>query len=92
MLERAKGLLMVHRGLSEPQAFRWLQRTAMDRRIPMTTVAAAVVDRFAVDRGGVTGPTTTPGTTGARARVPAPVLPPGHRHRDQHVSRTAVGQ
>lgn len=50
LVERAKGLLMTHRGMSEPQAFRWLQRTAMDRRTPMATVAAATVDRFAADR------------------------------------------
>lgn len=90
VLERAKGLLMVHRGLSEPQAFRWLQRTAMDRRTPMTTVAAAVVDRFA----SAAGPDvrSAPGSDGRRAAVPAPVLPPGHRLRDEPVRRTAVGQ
>lgn len=57
LVERAKGLLMTHRGMSEPQAFRWLQRTAMDRRTPMATVAAATVDRFAADQVAAPSPT-----------------------------------
>src|SRR2546427_4633870 len=35
VVERAKGLLMSKQGLSEPEAFRWIQRTAMDRRSTM---------------------------------------------------------
>ena len=44
VIERAKGLLMSAQGLSEPEAFRWIQRTAMDRRTTMKAVAEAVVD------------------------------------------------
>lgn len=44
LIDRAKGLLMTHQGLSEPDAFRWIQRTAMDRRTTMKAVAEAVVD------------------------------------------------
>jgi AmiR/NasT family two-component response regulator len=44
VIERAKGLLMSAQGLSEPEAFRWIQRTAMDRRSTMKAVAEAVVD------------------------------------------------
>jgi two-component system, response regulator PdtaR len=44
LIERAKGLLMSKQGLSEPEAFRWIQRTAMDRRTTMKAVAEAVVD------------------------------------------------
>jgi len=29
--------------ISEPEAFRWIQKTAMDRRLGMAEVAAAVV-------------------------------------------------
>jgi AmiR/NasT family two-component response regulator len=47
VIERAKGLLMTKRGLSEPDAFRWLQRTAMDRRTTMKAVAQAVLDTLA---------------------------------------------
>ena len=38
-IERAKGLLMSKHNLSEPESFRWLQRTAMDRRTTMKAVA-----------------------------------------------------
>ena len=31
-VERAKGVLMTEHGMTEPEAFRWIQRTAMDRR------------------------------------------------------------
>ena len=43
VVERAKGLLMSEQGLSEPEAFRWIQRTAMDRRSTMKAVAEAIV-------------------------------------------------
>ena len=42
-IDRAKGLLMTHRRMSEPEAFRWIQRTAMDRRKTSVAVAAQVV-------------------------------------------------
>src|SRR5579863_368115 len=38
LVERAKGVLMQTQGLSEPQAFKWIQRTAMDRRTTMKAV------------------------------------------------------
>lgn len=43
-IERAKGLLMSNHDLTEPESFRWLQRTAMDRRTTMKAVAQAVID------------------------------------------------
>ncbi|HEU5475295.1 MAG TPA: response regulator [Actinophytocola sp.] len=46
VIERAKGLLMTKQGLSEPEAFRWIQRTAMDRRTTMKAVAEAVIDNI----------------------------------------------
>jgi response regulator NasT len=46
VIDRAKGLLMTHRKMTEPEAFRWIQRTAMDRRATAAAVAAAVVDEF----------------------------------------------
>ena len=42
-VERAKGVLMTEHGLTEPEAFRWIQRTAMDRRTTMRSVADAVL-------------------------------------------------
>lgn len=44
IIEKAKGVLMSGLSLSEPQAFSWIQKTAMDRRIPMRDVAMAVID------------------------------------------------
>jgi len=46
-VDRAKGLLMTRQTMSEPDAFRWIQRTAMDRRTTMRAVAEAVVDGLA---------------------------------------------
>ncbi len=44
LVDRAKGVLMAQLTLSEPEAFRWIQKTAMDRRLSMRQVAQAVVD------------------------------------------------
>ncbi|MFI7442000.1 ANTAR domain-containing response regulator [Nonomuraea indica] len=44
LVERAKGLLMAAHGWSEPQAFRWIQKASMDRRLSMREVAQIVVD------------------------------------------------
>lgn len=42
-LDRAKGLLMTKLKVSEAEAFRWIQKAAMDRRMSMREVADAVV-------------------------------------------------
>ena len=42
-VERAKGVLQEQLGLSEPEAFRWIQKTAMDLRLSMRQVADGVV-------------------------------------------------
>lgn len=44
IIDRAKGILMKAMDLSEPEAFGWIQRTAMDRRLSMKEVALAVTD------------------------------------------------
>ena len=44
-VDRAKGLLMTRMGLSEPEAFRWIQKTSMDRRLTMREVADAVLQQ-----------------------------------------------
>ena len=52
LIEKAKGILMSGLSLTEPQAFSWIQKTAMDRRIPMKEVAMAVIDpKFMPDLG-----------------------------------------
>lgn len=56
-IERAKGLLQEALSISEPEAFRWIQRTAMDLRLTMQQVAQGVIDHgpelgSSVDRQG----------------------------------------
>ncbi|MFC4059958.1 ANTAR domain-containing response regulator [Planomonospora corallina] len=53
LVERAKGLLMAEHGWTEPQAFRWIQKASMDRRLSMRQVAQIVVD-------GASGPERDP--------------------------------
>jgi len=43
VIDRAKGILMKALNLSEPEAFSWIQRAAMDRRLTMKEVAQAVI-------------------------------------------------
>jgi response regulator NasT len=43
LVERAKSRLMADHGLTEPDAFRWIQRNAMDRRLTMKAVAELVL-------------------------------------------------
>ena len=45
-VERAKGLLMENMQLNEPEAFRWIQKTSMDRRLTMREVADAVLEQM----------------------------------------------
>jgi len=49
LVERAKGLLQEHEGLSEADAFRSLQREAMQRRVTMSSVSAETIARLAGD-------------------------------------------
>lgn len=46
LVERAKGVLGVKMGLSEPEAFRWIQKAAMDRRIGMVDVARTILEQL----------------------------------------------
>ncbi len=50
LIDRAKGILNEKMGLSEPKAFRWIQKASMDRRLTMRQVAEAVIDQLG---GGV---------------------------------------
>ena len=43
ILDRAKGILMNMHGMSEGEAFTWIQRGAMDRRVSMVEVAQALI-------------------------------------------------
>src|SRR5450631_1164515 len=49
LIDRAKGVLQTTQQLSEPDAFRWIQRAAMDQRVSMRAVAEQLL---AADTGG----------------------------------------
>jgi response regulator NasT len=53
LIERAKGLLQAKHAMTEPEAFSWMQRAAMDRRTTMKRVAEVVLETLA-------GPGETP--------------------------------
>ena len=44
LVDRAKSVLQTQYGLTEPAAFRWIQKTSMDRRLSMQQVAEAVIE------------------------------------------------
>jgi len=44
LIERAKGLLQTKQNMTEPEAFKWIQRAAMDRRTTMKRVAEVVLE------------------------------------------------
>ena len=48
LVDRAKGVLQSANGMTEAEAFRWIQRTSMDSRQSMRAVAQAVIDGSAV--------------------------------------------
>ncbi len=52
-IERAKGVLMNRNQWSEAEAFRRLQKTAMNRRQPMADLAQAVLDDNAMELDSV---------------------------------------
>ncbi|SKU86644.1 two-component response regulatory protein [Mycobacteroides abscessus subsp. abscessus] len=49
LVERAKGVLQSTQGLTEPEAFKWIQRAAMDRRTTMKRVAEVVLETLDTD-------------------------------------------
>ena len=82
LVDRAKGLLQTKFGMSEPDAFRWIQKTSMDKRLTMREVATAVVSSAASASGSAAirttpapGPTAAPGPAATAAPEPH-----GHAH------------
>ncbi|WP_204920510.1 response regulator [Microlunatus panaciterrae] len=49
-VDKAKGLLQIGLGLTEPEAFRWIQKTAMDLRKSMREVAEGVIEHGAGEK------------------------------------------
>ncbi|MBW3639616.1 MAG: response regulator [Actinobacteria bacterium] len=68
LVERAKGVLQTSRGMTEPEAFRWIQRRSMDQRRSMRAVAQDVLDAAGTPGGGPERP--------AAPAVPVPGGPP----------------
>jgi response regulator NasT len=46
LVDRAKGLLTEKMKLNEPEAFRWIQKASMDRRLSMKQVALTVIEQL----------------------------------------------
>ena len=67
LLDRAKGLLQSERGLTEAEAFRWIQKTSMDRRMTMRAVAAELLDAGQASKRGP--------APAAPGKAPAPAAP-----------------
>src|SRR4051812_6241655 len=70
LVDRAKGLLQQKFGMSEPDAFRWIQKTSMDKRLTMREVAAAVVNSAASAAGSAAIRTETPAAPAPGAGAP----------------------
>jgi len=52
VVEQAKGRLMAERGMTEAEAFRWIQRTAMNERTSMKALAQAILATEAGNEAG----------------------------------------
>lgn len=46
LLDRAKGLLQIKMKLTEPEAYRWMQKASMDRRLTIAQVAETVITQL----------------------------------------------
>ncbi|MDP9022702.1 MAG: response regulator [Actinomycetota bacterium] len=49
LVERAKGMLQESQDMTEAEAFRWMQRQAMERRLTMRAVAEQIIDELGGD-------------------------------------------
>ena len=50
IVDIAKGILNEKMGLTEPEAFRWIQKASMDRRLTMKDVAVTIVEQLGSDQ------------------------------------------
>ena len=46
LVDRAKGVLMTNLGISEPEAFKWIQKAAMDQRSSMSAISEGVLAHY----------------------------------------------
>ncbi len=59
LVDRAKGLLNERMGLTEPEAFRWIQKASMDRRTTMHAVAQAVIEQLSPKKDAAKKPASS---------------------------------
>lgn len=50
LVDRAKGLLNEKMNLTEPEAFRWIQKASMDRRLTMQEVAITIIEQLSAPK------------------------------------------
>ena len=65
LLDRAKGLLQTQRGITEAEAFRWIQKTSMDRRMTMRAVSEELLAAAAAEDGTAPGAGPPPASENA---------------------------
>ncbi len=82
LLDRAKGVLQASQGMTEPEAFRWIQKTSMDRRMTMRALAQEILDGQSAAQPGAgaaaagSGPSSgSAGSPGAEAESESPGTP-----------------
>ena len=71
LLDRAKGLLQSQRGITEAEAFRWIQKTSMDRRMTMRAVSEEVLAAAAAEAAGAAAAGPAGGEAGANGGAAA---------------------
>ena len=67
LLDRAKGKLQAEQGMSEPDAFRWIQKTSMDQRLAMRAVAERVLEGNMTPGGAASGTSSVSGASNGAA-------------------------
>ncbi len=75
LLDRAKGLLQADRGITEAEAFRWIQKTSMDRRMTMRAVAAELLAGAKPDADAQPGTAAAGQPAAAQPRADQPARP-----------------
>jgi len=77
LLDRAKGLLQAEGGITEAEAFRWIQKTSMDRRMTMRAVASELLAaRPVAGRPAADQPEPDQSGPGQPMPPPGPAQPP----------------
>ncbi len=76
VIERAKGMLQADQGMTEPEAFRWIQRSAMDQRTSMKAVAELVVAAQLARDEAASAASAAAAAAAPEAPAPAPAAKP----------------